>query len=88
MAAKAVPPQLGAKSFSCPHCGALADQTWFKVFIDTYRKEDAPRIPDPNIISAIEADETLPAETKENWSLYFKRILDKELFIETHHNTL
>jgi hypothetical protein len=26
---KSLPPALGLNSFSCPHCGALAHQTWF-----------------------------------------------------------
>jgi Domain of unknown function (DUF4145) len=31
MKPKTVPPTFAAKSFTCPHCGALADQTWFEV---------------------------------------------------------
>src|SRR5215211_2902251 len=31
--ATTVEPQLGAPSFSCPHCGALAHQGWFQVFL-------------------------------------------------------
>ena len=33
---KTVEPQLGLESFSCPHCGALAHQHWFKVFIKEF----------------------------------------------------
>lgn len=33
MAAKFVPPAIDKKSFSCPHCGALADQHWFNVHV-------------------------------------------------------
>lgn len=39
-----VTPSLGAKSFSCPHCGALADQHWFKVVPDSYSKGAAPGV--------------------------------------------
>ena len=31
MAPKTVPPAFAARSFTCPHCGALANQTWFVV---------------------------------------------------------
>lgn len=31
MAAKEVGPQVGLKSFSCPHCDALAHQEWFSI---------------------------------------------------------
>jgi len=32
MAQKFIPPQLGRESYSCPHCGAIAHQNWFRVF--------------------------------------------------------
>jgi hypothetical protein len=28
-----VEPQLGAHSFSCPHCNAVAHQDWFSLFL-------------------------------------------------------
>lgn len=31
MATRDVTPQVGSKSFSCPHCGALAHQEWFSI---------------------------------------------------------
>jgi len=34
------PPSTRSKAFSCPHCGAFADQTWFK--LGATRKEGAP----------------------------------------------
>lgn len=45
-----VPPSLAAASFSCPHCGAHADQHWFKVIPDSYRKDNIPRVFTPNVI--------------------------------------
>jgi hypothetical protein len=39
---KEVVPQLGLKSYSCPHCGALAHQFWFHVFPDGLKKEETP----------------------------------------------
>jgi hypothetical protein len=88
MAAKIAPPQLGAKSFSCPHCGALADQTWYKVFVDTYKKEDGPRIQDPQIIESIARAENIRSDFKQERIRYYKRLIEKELFIERHSETL
>ncbi len=31
MAGEIVPPLLGAKSFNCPHCSAVAHQTWISI---------------------------------------------------------
>lgn len=36
-------PTLGAKSFSCPRCGALANQTWFNALAPHVKKETPPR---------------------------------------------
>jgi hypothetical protein len=33
MPSHTVEPQLGAESFSCPHCNALAHQDWFSLFL-------------------------------------------------------
>lgn len=84
MAAKVVHPTLGAKSFSCPHCGALADQTWYKVYVYAYNKEQAPSLPDQQIISRIE-NEKAPSDVKEHWLQYFTKVLAKEVFLD--HDT-
>jgi hypothetical protein len=33
MTSHAVEPRLGAESFSCPHCNAIAHQEWFSLFL-------------------------------------------------------
>jgi hypothetical protein len=84
MAVKVVHPQLGAKSFSCPHCGALANQTWYKVYVDAYDKDNHPSAPDEAGIWQIQTNPNLPPDIKEKWAAYFKKLLAKELFIERH----
>jgi hypothetical protein len=86
MSDKAIPPSLGAKSFSCPHCGAVAHQTWFKVFRDSYQKDDYPWIPDEEFIETIKSEKELPG--KEGLLEFFKRKMAKELFFEDHENSL
>lgn len=39
---KYVPPSISETAFSCPHCGALAKQTWFALQGDELRKDVLP----------------------------------------------
>ena len=39
-----VPPSFGAESFSCPHCGALAHQQWFKVIPESFERGAKPQV--------------------------------------------
>jgi hypothetical protein len=41
---EAVVPRLGAESFSCPHCGAISHQNWYKLFLSPFRNEDRPSV--------------------------------------------
>jgi hypothetical protein len=50
MAAKIVPPTLGGDSFSCPHCGALAHQYWFKAIPESYGRGERPVVISPDVI--------------------------------------
>jgi predicted RNA-binding Zn-ribbon protein involved in translation (DUF1610 family) len=36
---KHVAPAITSKSFSCPHCGAHSDQTWFEAYADPVGKD-------------------------------------------------
>jgi hypothetical protein len=42
MTSKHVEPALGAESFSCPHCGAIAQQTWYRLFLSKVEKGSRP----------------------------------------------
>jgi len=39
VAAKQIVPQLGLDSYSCPHCGAISQQTWFKGFLVSMNRD-------------------------------------------------
>jgi Domain of unknown function (DUF4145) len=41
---KTVTPSLGLDSYSCPHCGALAQQFWQRVFINGYERGKKPEL--------------------------------------------
>ncbi len=51
-----VPPSLGAASFSCPRCGAFADQSWFRVFAHWYDEKSPPKPLDVAILQFLEKD--------------------------------
>jgi len=44
MSSKPVEPQLGAKSFSCPHCGAYAQQYFLRAFARGYEQGKSPEV--------------------------------------------
>lgn len=86
MSGKTVTPALGEKSFSCPHCGALSHQTWFKSYLDGYRKDQAPSMPVPDVLNRVRAHREL--ENKDKLIEYFQRIIAKEIFIEKGDTTV
>ena len=47
--AKEVAPSLGLDSYSCPHCGALALQYWYRVFISNFDRDKKPELIDPDL---------------------------------------
>jgi hypothetical protein len=39
-----VEPSLGAESFSCPHCGAHAHQSWRRLGLLTFERDTRPMV--------------------------------------------
>jgi hypothetical protein len=44
-----VSPTLGADSFSCPYCGALAHQNWFKAILESFGSDGKPQVLTPEV---------------------------------------
>jgi uncharacterized protein DUF4145 len=84
MSQKTVTPKLGANSFSCPHCGAQAHQTWFRLYINDWG-EGGPWYPDSAILDDIQSNANL--DNKQNLLEHFKRILSREVFFESNGST-
>jgi hypothetical protein len=80
MSGKMVTPKLGAKSFTCPHCGAIAHQTWYRIFPNSYDADEGPWIPDPDVIQKIKQDHEISNETKADLITSFERRLSKGIF--------
>lgn len=53
MPPKQVVPAVHLKSFSCPHCGALADQTWYTVYVDRTTDGEPPHIFDADDVERL-----------------------------------
>lgn len=53
MAPKYVEPALGLDSFSCPHCGALAHQYWFRVLAKSFDRDKKPVVVDDMHLAAL-----------------------------------
>jgi hypothetical protein len=80
MIPKYVAPSISAHSFSCPHCGTLAHQTWFFLFAASFDKDKLPMVSvSPQQIIAIQSnrDKTKIAEMMQ----YIRMLSDGELFI-------
>src|ERR1700744_585707 len=81
MSGEAITPVLGENSFSCPHCGAVAHQTWYDLFLNAYKKDNSPWIPDDGMLERFERD--LP-KGGDSILEYFKKKHSKKLFCENH----
>lgn len=44
MSSKVIEPALGLASFSCPHCSAISHQTWYRLLIKGFEKDEKPMI--------------------------------------------
>ncbi|HWP25275.1 MAG TPA: DUF4145 domain-containing protein [Xanthobacteraceae bacterium] len=82
MSGRPTTPQLGANSFTCPHCGAIAHQTWYRLFLVSYEKGNAPSMPALEVIGIIEHDRNVP--NKASKIEYFEKKLAKILFLRLH----
>lgn len=80
MTPKFTPPVLGSDSFNCPHCGALAHQTWY--MLRPHRCEGTAR---PYIIKADQAEEIknntrMDAEDKPSLIEYIRKASAGKIF--------
>ena len=84
MASKTITPALGESSFSCPHCGAISHQTWYKLFLEGYKKDQKPWMPEPDIIDRIKQNREI--QDKQTLIEFFTKTLSKKLFREIHED--
>jgi len=83
MPAKTIPPTLGARSFSCPHCGAISDQNWNMAYIKWYEKEKPPFVPDAVEVERFKIETSADTEGHDELIKYLERKASKVLFDQT-----
>lgn len=75
MPPKQIAPDIKLQGFSCPQCGRLADQTWFKIYADKTEGGKPPFVPDTATLNKFKEDrKSQPDEG-------VRKLLDR--FIET-----
>jgi Domain of unknown function (DUF4145) len=84
MAAVTITPSLGSKSFSCPHCGAMAHQTWYQLYVVGYTDDTSPWMPEPGIIDTINRDS--PGGGGDSLRKYFNTRLSRKPFLNQRDN--
>lgn len=76
------PPTINKNDFNCPHCGAHANQTWFKLAADPIEKSGTPNIPNDEFIKDIRSDQNIDSETKGKLIQWVQEIASGLVFIE------
>jgi hypothetical protein len=89
MAEKHVPPSIASVSFSCPHCGAHAHQTWYKVYAKRLDRNGTPERPGAEELEWVRSDAALPVQVREKLSIiYFERCIGGEIFLGDRDDAL
>lgn len=81
LAQKTIHPKLGHSSFSCPRCGTLAHQTWYKLRAEKYQKDFLPHVPDESAFIDYEniSDPSVRVSIK-SWAT---RMLSGDIFFDS-----
>jgi hypothetical protein len=75
-------PALGLSSFNCPTCGALAHQSWFKVYCDQYQSDDEPHTIAPDAPKRVRENREGDPEIRERVAKFFEERLLKLPFFD------
>jgi hypothetical protein len=83
MAEGRVMPSLGAASFNCPHCSALAHQDWYG--LSTSPLQSRTIHPTDEAIAKLLADPEIPAEEKKDIKDHVRKIKDGLIFLDRRY---
>ena len=85
MPAKYNPPSVHRVSFNCPHCGAMAHQTWFSCYAKNLGKDNLPRVE----FSSTEMEAFGPPESiPEKFQTIIARLNASEVFFDEDSDAL
>jgi hypothetical protein len=80
------PPSIDLVSFNCPHCGALAHQTWYSLYAREMEKDGKPFVVNQNIIDDLDNNKEMHPQIrndiKEIWSDNLKKFEAGNPFID------
>jgi hypothetical protein len=83
MAGREVAPQLGALSYSCPHCRALAHQLWFRLYVDNFERNQEPRVISAALVKEFLDQQSNVEGSKKKIAELYERISLNEVTYET-----
>src|SRR5262245_44139139 len=90
MPPKNVPPSVKLNAFSCPRCGALADQSWFDVY--ARQVDTIPNLVDEESLALfIDSVEVMEKEEDKDYSglkQRFKRAAKGDVFLAQDQDTI
>ena len=84
---KIVPPQLGLASFSCPHCGAHTHQTWYKLYLEGFNKNETPSVHKYDPTAHRNAQKLKDEEGREQIVEFFERLNRNSVTYWLHENS-
>lgn len=80
-----VTPTVSRTDFSCPHCSALAHQTWYEVLAKHFPDDrPCPHIPQKEQLETLESNEEMPRDIKERVTKWVKQMLTGHPFFERY----
>jgi hypothetical protein len=83
MAGKEVAPLLALDSFSCPHCGALAHQHWFRMFARSFKRDEMPFVYTTESFTKAKFTD-LEGNEKKEFAQFWKRFKKNEVTYTYH----
>jgi hypothetical protein len=88
MTGKPVPPDVSLVAFSCPHCGAFADQFWYNTHAVRIDDHNPPFRMTAEFAEELANDQAIPVAVRDRFIEVNKRALAGEVFFESSKETL
>jgi len=87
MSGKPVPPSISSVAFSCPHCGAFADQFWYDTYAVAVRDHGTPFRMTAAEAAVFAKDAAIPDAARESIRESNARLVAGEVFFEHNENS-
>lgn len=80
---KYIPPAVSEVAFNCPHCGALATQSWYSARAESMDKSATPFIADDEWVKSLLPDDTEELEKRQGLMAWAERLASGLPFLST-----